>query len=464
MGATFDSNVTVTVTTDGAPIGRAGFGTPLVVDAASMAERIRFYTSAAAAAADVTAGEITAAQGTAIALAFSQRVRPRRVAAGRVAAETSQVTTLTVGGTAVTGTYSFLVNGDLVEFAATVPTDTNSDIGAGLRADATTVLAGSGIVVTGATTSIILTGVAGEPFAVTALTAPGTGTLTQITTDAVTIGGELDAIVAENGDWYGLTLVSRTKLTILHAAAWTETQPRIFIAQSSDADILTTANTDIAYELEQLAYQRTAVLYYPTNGTYADLAWLANRLAADLDVQQTVWYSVTLVGVTPTSSLSETQKTNVLNKNANLYLTQGGLGSTGNGLMASGQDIDEITTIDWVVARIREAITQLFLTESNALRKVPFTEEGFSQIASVVNPVLQRGVAAEHFALSASGDGPFVDMPTLAEVDPADRAARLLRFTFYALLAGAIRSVSESGADTSSNATFECFVASVEEV
>ena len=464
MGATFDSNVTVTVTTDGAPIGRAGFGTPLVVDAASMAERIRFYTSAAAAAADVTAGEITAAQGTAIALAFSQRVRPRRVAAGRVAAETSQVTTLTVGGTAVTGTYSFLVNGDLVEFAATVPTDTNSDIGAGLRADATTVLAGSGIVVTGATTSIILTGVAGEPFAVTALTAPGTGTLTQITTDAVTIGGELDAIVAENGDWYGLTLVSRTKLTILHAAAWTETQPRIFIAQSSDADILTTANTDIAYELEQLAYQRTAVLYYPTNGTYADLAWLANRLAADLDVQQTVWYSVTLVGVTPTSSLSETQKTNVLNKNANLYLTQGGLGSTGNGLMASGQDIDEITTIDWVVARIREAITQLFLTESNALRKVPFTEEGFSQIASVVNPVLQRGVAAEHFALSASGDGPFVDMPTLAAVDPADRAARLLRFSFYALLAGAIRSVSVSGADTNSNATFECFVASVEEV
>lgn len=464
MGATFDSNVTVTVTTDGAPIGRAGFGTPLVVDAASMTERIRFYTSAAAAAADVTAGDITAAQGTAIALAFSQRVRPRRIAAGRVAAETAQVTTITVGGTAVTGTYSFLVNGLLVDFAAVVPTNTNTDIGAGLRADATTVLAGSGITVSGATTAIILTGTVGEPFAVTAVTAPGTGTLTPVTVAAVTIGNELDAIVAENSDWYGLTLISRTALTILHAAAWTETQPRIFIAQSSDSDILTTANTDIAYDLEQLAYQRTALLYYPTNGTYADLAWLANRLAADLDVQQTVWYSVTLVGVTPTASLSETQKTNVLNKNANLYLTQGGLGSTGDGLMASGQDIDEITTIDWVVARIREAITQLFLTESNALRKVPFTEEGFSQIASVVNPVLQRGVGAEHFALSAEGNGPFVDMPTLAEVDPADRAARLLRFSFYALLAGAIRSVLVSGAVTTSNATFEGFVASVEEV
>ena len=465
MGATFDSNVTVTVTTDGAPIGRAGFGTPLVVDAASMSERIRFYTSAAGAAADVTAGEITAAQGAAISTAFSQRVRPRRVAAGRAAAETAQVTTITVGGTAASGVYSFLVNGDLVEFTAVVPTDTNDDIAAGLRADATTVLAGTGIVVSGATDEIILTGVAGEAFAVTAPTVPTAGpTLTPVTVPGLSLGDELDAIVAESGDWYGLTLVSRSKLTILHAAEWIETQPRIFVAQSSDADILTTANTDVAYDLEQLAYSRTALLYYPTNGTYADMAWLANRLSADLDVRQTVWYSVTLVGVTPTSSLSETQKTNVQNKNANLYLTQGGLGSTGDGLVASGQDIDEITTIDWVVARVREAITQLFLTESNALRKVPFTEEGFSQIASVVNPVLQRGVAAEHFTLSANGDGPFVDMPTLAEVDPADRAARLLRFSFYALLAGAIRSVSVSGAVTTSNATFEGFVASVEEV
>lgn len=464
MGANFDSNVTVTVTTDAAPIGRAGFGTPLVVDAASMSERIRFYTSAAAAAVDVTAGEITAAQGNAISAAFAQRVRPRRVAAGRAAAETSQVTTITIAGTAVTGTYSFLVNGDLVEYAATVPTDTNADIAAALRADATTVLSGTGIVVTGATTEIILTGVAGEAFAITAPTAPGTGTLTPVTVAGISLADELDAIVAENGDWYGLTLVSRAKLTILHAAAWIETQPRIFIAQSNDADILTTANTDVAYALEQLAYTRTALLYYPTNTVYADMAWLANRLAADLDVQQTVWYGVTLTGVTPTTGLTDTQRTNVEGKNANMYLTQGGIGATGQGFMASGLNIDEATTIDWVVARVREAITQLILNESNALRKVSFTEEGFSQIASVVNPVLQRGVRARHFALSDSGDGPFVDMPTLGEVDPADRTARLLRFSFYALLDGAIRSVIVSGAVTTNNATFEGFVASVEEV
>jgi hypothetical protein len=427
-----------------------------------MSERIRFYTSAAAAAADVTAGEITAAQGAAIAAGFAQRVKPRRIAAGRVAAETSQVTTLTVGGTPVTGTYSFTVNGDLIEFAAVVPTDTNDIIAAGLRADATTVLSGTGIVVTGATNQIILTGVVGEPFAVAALTAPGTGTLTQVTTDAVTIGDELDAVVAENGDWYGLTLVSRTKLTILHAAAWVETQPRIFIAQSSDSDILTTANTDVAYDLEQLAYNRTALLYYPTNATYADMAWMANRLAADLDVQQTVWYNVTLVGITPTTSLSTTQFTNVLNKNANIYSTLKGVGSTGDGLVASGLNLDEITTIDWVTARTQEAVAQLLLNEANALRKVPYTEEGFAQVGAVINNVLQLGLRAEHFTVSSEGNGPFVVLPRLADVDPADRAARILRVSFYALLSGAVRQVIVSGALTTSDATFEGFVASVE--
>lgn len=460
--ATFDSNVQVTITTDAAPVGRAGFGIPLVADAASMTERIRFYNSAAEAAADALAGEITTAQSNAIAAGFAQSVRPAQIAAGRVAAETAQVTTLTVGGTAVTGTYSFTVNGDLIEFAATVPTDTNDDIGAGLRADATTVLSGSGIVVSGATNQIILTGVVGEPFVVAALTAPGTGTLTQVTTDAVTIGDELDAIVAENGDWYGLTLVSRTKLTILHAAAWVETQPRIFVTQSSDADVLTSATTDVASELQGASYNRTALLYYPTNTTYADMAWLANRLAADLDVRQTVWYGVTLVGPTPSTGISSTAKSNALGKNANLYLTQGTVGATGQGLMASGRNIDEQTTIDWLIARVFEAITQLILNESNALRKIPYTDEGFAQIESVTRGVLSRAVRAQHLSPSASGIPPYIDMPTLAEIAPADRSARLLRFSFGGLFTSAVREVRVTGALTTDNATFEALAAVVE--
>jgi hypothetical protein len=463
MSANFDDNISVTVVADAAPVGRAGFGTPLIADAASMTERIRFYTSASAAAADATAGQITAAQSAGIALAFSQASKPRRVAAGRIGVETAQVSTLTVAGSPTSGVYSFLVGAILVTTTAVVPTATNNDIATALRAAATTALSASGITVSGATALIVLTGTVGVPFAVSAVTAPTPGTLAAATLAAVTIGGELDAIVAENGDWYGLTLVSRVKAVLLRAAAWTESGgARIFAAQSSDADILTTANTDLAYALQQLSYSRTFLTYYPTDATAMDLAWMSNRLSADLDVQQIAWYYATLAGVTPTAGLTATQKANVTGKNANLYLTLSGNGATGNGFMASGRDIDEQTTVDWLVARTREAITQLFLSESNALRKIPFTEDGFEQISSVVYPVLRRGLRAQHFALAANGAGPFVDMPTLAEVSSGDRAARLLRFSFGALLAGGVRSVIASGSVTTDNGLFEALAASVE--
>lgn len=464
MSANFDDTIQVSVTTDAAPLGRAGFGTLLVVDAATMSERVRYYTTAAAVTADETAGDITAAQGTALRLALSQRPRPSRVAAGRAANEVAQVTTVTVGGTAVTGTYAFTVNGIVVSFAATVPTDTNSDIGAGLRAAATSALAAIGVVVSGATDAVILTGPLGVTLTLTAVTAPGTGTLTPVTgTAAVSIATGLDAIVAEENDWYGLALVSRVKQTILNAAAWAESNgSKLYVAQSSDAAILTSATDDIASLLQDLNYTRTALLYYQTNSVPADAAWLGNRLVADLDVQQTQWYNVTLTGVTSTPSLTATQRNAAQGKNCNLYLTLLGAGATGSGVVASGLFIDEITTIDWVIARVREAIAQLFLNVANRLQKLPYTDEGFSQIGSVISPVLERGLTADHFALSASGEPPFVTLPDLSTVDPADRANRLYRLSFAALLSGGIREVVVSGSVTNDNASFEALVASLE--
>lgn len=465
MGANFDDTIQVSVTTDAAPLGRAGFGTLLVVDAASMAERVRYYTSTTAITADETAGSITAAQGTALRLALSQRPRPARVAAGRAAAEVAGVTTITVGGTVVTGVHSFRVNGELVSLSATVPTDTTSTIAAGLRAAATTALASLGIVVSGAAAQVILTGPLGLTITISDVTVPGTGTITPVTTTAaVSIATGLDAIVAEQNDWYGLALVSRAKQTILNAAAWTEGNgSKLYVAQSSDADILTSATDDVASLLQDLNYTRTALLYFPTDSVRADAAWLGNRLAADLDVRQTAWYNATLIGVsTSATNISNTAKTNALAKNANLYLTLQGGGATGGGKVASGLYIDEITTIDWVIARAREAIAQLFLNVSNALAKIPYTDEGFAQIGSVVQPVLERGLRANHFALSANGEPPVVILPRLADVDSADRANRLYRFSFAALLSSGIREVVVSGSVTNDNDAFEALIASLE--
>lgn len=452
MSATHDDLVDIQVLGDVPPVTRAGFGVPMIVDAASMSERIRFYTTAAAAAADQTAGDITAAQLAAINAAFAQQPRPRRVAAGRAAAEVAQVTTVTVGGTAVTGDYSFEVTpfGEttpiVVSFTATVPTDTNDTIGAGLRAAATAALTALyGIVVTGATTSIILTGPVGEAFVVDNETAPGTGTLAAVTdTPALALSTELDAILAESGDWYGFVMVSRAKLTHLHAAAWVESKKRIYGAQTNDADVLTTATDDVASLLQDLAYNRTFVIYHSPGSQHAAFAWMSKALAWDMDSQRQAWDKLTLTGISPIA-ITETQKGNAQGKNVSLYMPLFGTSVVSPGKMASGRFIDTQVLIDWTQARTSEAVAQLLIREANAGRPVPYSDQGFSQVADAIQGVLDLGLEIGHFRLSDAGIPPFVDVPLLAEVDPADKAARILRLTFYACETGSVLQVLGTG-------------------
>lgn len=455
MSATFDPTVSVSVSLDAAPIGRAGFGTALIVDACSMSERIRFYTTAAAAAADQALGEITSAQLTHIQRAFSQLPRPGRVAAGRGSfSDVAQVNTITVGGVAATGNYTITINGVAFTFAATVPADDNDAIAAGLRS---AINGGSEpVTASGAGAAVIVTAdVAGDPFDVGALVAPTGASLTNVATTAnQSIGTELAAILAESGEWYGFGLVSRAAKDLRRAAAWVESASRLFVAQSSDAANLTTAGNGIFDEFEAAGYERTIALYYATDAEPAAFAWLAKTLSADLDRQQTVWYDKTLAGV-PVSNLTDTQLVNLQNKNANAYLTLGGVGATGPGKNAAGRFIDEITTLDWCTARISENVRQVRLNASNRNEKIPFTDAGFALIDSIIQSVLQQGVTAQHFERLADGSSPFSRFTERAQVSPADVASRTSDHEFGALLSGGVYNVRISGTITNDILTLQ---------
>lgn len=460
--STFDDNVQITVVADAAPVGRAGFGVMMVAGPCSMSERLRYYTTAAGAAADVTAGEISAAQGAAVAAGFAQQPKPARIAVGRTDADVAQVNTVTVGGTIANGQiYTITINGTPFAYTAVVPTDDNDAVATALRS---AINGGSEpVTASGAGAAVVLTAdVAGTPFDVLT-SATGTGTLVDVaTTPNVNIATSLAAIVAEQSEWYGLVTISRVELQILRAAEWIESNNRIYLAQTADAGVIAATTTDIAAQLDALSYNRTAVLYHDA-AQYADAAWMAKTLAADLDTQTTIWAQKTLAGITITTGLSETQKGNVTGKNANLYLSMGGVGATGQGTMASGRFMDIQTTIDWLVSRVREAIMQLLLNESNANRKVPYSDEGFAQIESVVRGVLTRSLRAGHLIVSPDdGIPPFIDMPARVDVDPADAAARLLRFSFGGLLAGAVQMVIGSGSVTTDVNTFNLLAGTVE--
>ncbi len=71
----------------------------------------------------------------------------------------------------------------------------------------------------------------------------------------------LNAIIDEDNSWYCLLTTDRAKANILLMAAWVETQDKIFIVASEDADIITSATDDLASSLESASYSRTALIY-----------------------------------------------------------------------------------------------------------------------------------------------------------------------------------------------------------
>lgn len=445
MTASFDPNIDVVVTTDAPAVTRRGFGTPIIVDAAGMSERVLYFETLAAAQAAQVAGDITSAQLTHITSAFGQAQRPQRIGAGRGSfSDVAQVNTITVGGVAATGNYTITINGVAFTFAATVPADDNDAIAAGLRS---AINGGSEpVTASGAGAAVIVTAdVAGDPFDVGALVAPTGASLTNVATTAnQSIATELAAILAESGEWYGFGIISRADKDVLRAAAWCESNNRLFVAQSSTAAILTSSTSDVFSELQDASYNRTIPFYYATDASPAGFAWMSFVLATPLDSRTTLWAYKTLTGITP-SSLTDTQKGNLLAKNGNAYLTLQGVGATGDGKLASGRFIDVITSVDWLSARVKEALAQLVLNYSNRNSKIPYDDTGFALIADVILRVLEQGIAAGHFTRQSDGSSPYVRYTERAQVPLVDVQARLFRVDFGALLSGAVQLVAALG-------------------
>ncbi len=76
----------------------------------------------------------------------------------------------------------------------------------------------------------------------------------------------LNAIEAEDSDWYCLLSTYRTSASIVEIAAWIEAKTKIYIANSQDADVLTVVTTDIASLLKASSYNRTAYLWHHQGG------------------------------------------------------------------------------------------------------------------------------------------------------------------------------------------------------
>lgn len=508
--------IDISISLGSPPVSSQGFGTPMIMArglGAGFTERIRFYSSAAEAAAD---GDLTADAVQRLTTGFSQSPAPDQIAVGRRGADVAQDIAFTITG-ATDGDYSITINGLTHTFTAsgsTVPlitagltaliNTTGVDLGAltltfndnGTSNDTIVRSTGSwladgvgeGMTITPAGTVSNNSTFTIESVTATTLTLVPAASVTQegpvatsatvisvaalvtatdsnpdvdiaadtagvaftysssstgspitetVTTANVGVASELAAVYAANSDWFGFVLDNRDAGDILEAAKnFAEPYKRLFFAQSNDADIITSAITDIGSEIQRRSLQWTHVKYYSDDAENFDIGHLAGFLANDFDsVAPTASFN-TVEGI-PTEELGTTIQNYLVAKNVGFYTTLKGIGATSISQVGAGYDVEHVVTAAWAEARMSENIAQLFLNVSNSGSRIQYNDQGFQQVASVVNEVLIRGEEIGHFNVDTSE----LDVPLRSEVTTSDEANGILRMSFGTQYSGLVKQV-----------------------
>lgn len=432
----------IVLSTTGPALTQVGFGTLLCAGYHThFAEHTRTYTDTAGMITDGFAA--TDPLYKMVAKAFAQNPRPVSVKVGRLEHPATQVLEITpLCPIAEVTVYKIRVT-KATSAVATFTSDSSPSVAevtsssTGL-AKAINDLAISGVTAVDGTTKITITMAAGAQVYLS----EWDYRLLQIqdvTPDyTATIKADLDAIRAEDADWYGFAIDVNSAELIEAAAEWASSDGLcIFFANSSEYLIPTTSSSDIASDLQTDGQERVGLWYSENDtGSYAGVAAAAERLVHDPGAIGAggTFFGKTLVGVTA-DGLTPTRKSKVISKHANAYITTAGRNHTLGGITPGGEFIDTVRGLDWFRIRTEERIAAALLDNE----KVPFTDGGISVIGAAIEA---QFTAAVNSGVFASDPAPVLTLPKAADVPTNDKAARLLTgIRAEATLAGAIHFV-----------------------
>lgn len=439
--ATLDDIVSVQIALQTTGVARGEFGVPMIVaPLMSFTERVRVYTSYAAAAEDNLPQPLL----TALSDCFSQTPRPRRVKVGRRSVSKGVVTVSEVTNL---GTYTITTsNGETYSFTADANA-TASEIVTGLAA-AITADTNEKITATVVGNTLELAYISqSDRVGVTLGSGLAWGTISPLTAPTA-VADDLAAILDEDQAWYGLVLTERTKTDQIKAAEWTEANEKLFITATDEADVLNAGvTTDLISTLKNSRYFRTAVLYHTNAATeYPDAAW-AGRVFTIQPGGET-WALKSLASITP-ATLTATQKQTIVNKGGNTFeFYQSQVALTNPGKTAAGEWIDVIRFRDWLKDTIQVNMVQMLINRD----KVPYTDQGIQLCVNNLRKSLQEGQNVGGIApdeLDAAGKtvpGFVITYPRSVELASSIKASRTLSLGFQARLAGAIHVVNVDGA------------------
>lgn len=245
----------------------------------------------------------------------------------------------------------------------------------------------------------------------------------------------LDAVEEDNSVWYALVADTHVPAEVIELATAIQARRKIYGTSTQDSNF--TSGTHIGQQLSDMSLGRTFWVYTADADTqYPEAAWMSEQLPETPG--SNTWNLKQAAGVT-VSNISPTQRVNIRALNGNMYTTVAGVNVFQDGVMSDGEFIDVIIFIDWVHARMQEAI---FFRLINS-RKIPYTRAGATIIENEIRSVLSLGVT----------NGGIADAPayTVTAPDPLNipatmRAQRTMGdFLFEFRLAGAVHKVIVRG-------------------
>lgn len=439
-----DNFVSISITQTSATLSRQGFGQPLLLSHHTrFAERYRTYSSLSEMTAD---GFVSSDAAFKMAQAvFDQDPTVPTVVIGRLPAAPSFTTLLTM---------TSAVEGQHVRFKIVQPaTGTVSQIDYTIGAAETTTtvatavellteaVAGVDSVASTATVTLTPT-VAGAPVIVYDLE---NVTAKETTADAG-YDDELSALELEYDGWYFIAIDSMSQANVEAVADWVLSRKKQFFFQTNASDEAAGTGT-LGSGLEADANPRVVGIWAANPNEFIQARWIG--AGAPKDPGTITWAYKTLLGATP-ATLTTTQRNNLQNNGINTYEAVSAyagapqsLNVTFPGKVASGLFfIDEIHGADALEADIKESVF-ILLAQAD---KVPFTNSGLVMVENAILGAMKRfegSVEAPGFLETGSS---IVIMPTLASLNPTDKANRILRgVRFKAKKTGAIHQVFITG-------------------
>lgn len=436
-----DQIVTVNITRETRVPSRLGFGVPAILSKeadAILDSRVTTFDASTMLSALVAEGFTTASETYKCAQAIiNQNPRVQTIKVIKQADSVAQEDTINIDTIENETSYVVTVNGVEYEFVSDVDA-TDAEIQAGLIAllDAIDDFSAEANGTDKIDTS---SDVAGKGYS---LSVSANMSVTSVTENL----GPVEEIISArdvDDDWYFLYDTTHSKVQALLVAGYIESQIKLYGVQTDDADSkdLAEANdTDgLLKQLKDKNYDRTHSVWTFTDklGEYKTAAW--GGVQAPKDPGASTWKFKTANGIS-SDKFSAQERSNIQDKNGNVYVKIASIDMFQEGVAASGEFIDIMRGTDWIQARIQEAVFGLLTTED----KVAYSDGGIETVGLQVEEVLDRAV--DRTILLGGEQGPVVTVPRRSETAVADRAERTLRdVTFTGFYAGAIHKVQIDG-------------------